>query len=329
MNLKHVSDEQLLRQTEALAREERELLTRVLHHLKEIETRRLFSALKYKSLFEYAIKHLKYSSDQAGRRIAAMRLLKDLPEIENQIDDGSLTLTNLSLAQGLFRDESFSKSDKLQIVKQLENLSSREAERLVLSRSRDPIKLKPDSIRAVTPEHVEIKFIANDELIFKLEKLRGLLGHKLPYASMGDLIRLTVDIAIEQLKPRKPIREFGSKPNPEVQETDTSETSADPEDALWAPNRQCGKTPGKKSAPKRHSIPASTKRQVWQRANHQCENCASVHALEIDHIVPLAEGGTDQLSNLRLLCRSCNQRAAIEKLGMEYMRPFLESRKDI
>ncbi len=103
MNLRKISDPELLANTEKLARQEREILTRVLHHLREIERRRLFSALGYKSLFEYAVKRLGYSDDQAGRRIAAMRLLQEIPEIESKIESGALTLTNIGMAQSLFR----------------------------------------------------------------------------------------------------------------------------------------------------------------------------------------------------------------------------------
>ena len=41
-------------------------------------------------------------------------------------------------------------------------------------------------------------------------------------------------------------------------------------------------------------------RQPW------CFACGSTHDLTADHIVPLARGGTNALSNLRVLCRSCN-----------------------
>ncbi|PWU15627.1 MAG: hypothetical protein C5B49_11520 [Bdellovibrio sp.] len=93
-----LSDSALLENTQTLVKQERELLTEILHHLKEIENRRLFSSLGYKSLFDYAVKHLQYSEDQAARRISAMKLLKELPEIEEKIELGSLTLANLSMA---------------------------------------------------------------------------------------------------------------------------------------------------------------------------------------------------------------------------------------
>src|SRR5579871_720806 len=83
----------------------RDLLTQMLHRLKETERRRLYSKFGCQSLFEYATKILMYSNDQADRRIKASRLLKDLPEIEEKISSGALTLTNLAVAQKLFHHE--------------------------------------------------------------------------------------------------------------------------------------------------------------------------------------------------------------------------------
>src|SRR5690348_1130085 len=101
MNLKHLTDETLHAETHRVHREQQCLLTQLLHHLRENERRRLFSAHKYPSLFAYVLGELKYSEDEAARRISAMRLLRDVPEIEEKIESGELSLTNMVLAQSL------------------------------------------------------------------------------------------------------------------------------------------------------------------------------------------------------------------------------------
>lgn len=52
---------------------------------------------------------------------------------------------------------------------------------------------------------------------------------------------------------------------------------------------------------------------VAQRARHNCEYCHAPEvifnvAFEVDHIIPIAKGGLDDLQNLALACRICNLR---------------------
>ena len=58
------------------------------------------------------------------------------------------------------------------------------------------------------------------------------------------------------------------------------------------------------------AIPAAVKRAVWRRDRGRCSyvdrtsgrRCGSQHLLQIDHVVPYAQGGAAEPNNLRLLC---------------------------
>ena len=58
------------------------------------------------------------------------------------------------------------------------------------------------------------------------------------------------------------------------------------------------------------AIPAAVKRAVWRRDRGRCSyvdrtsgrRCGSQHLLQIDHVVPYAQGGGAEPNNLRLLC---------------------------
>src|SRR4051794_3851889 len=95
----------LLNKTKSLATAERKITLEVLHHLREIFRRRLFALRGFNSIFEYATKELGYSDASAQRRLAAMRLLTEIPEAEDKIKSGELTLTNAAQAQKLFNSE--------------------------------------------------------------------------------------------------------------------------------------------------------------------------------------------------------------------------------
>lgn len=134
MNLKHLSNSDLLTSTKTAVSEERANTSRVLHHLREVESRGLHLELGYSSMFSYCRGELGYDEDQTNRRLAAMRLLRELPEIETKIASGKLSLTNLNQAKSTFnklakKKVSLKASEKLEILKVLENKSIRECQR--------------------------------------------------------------------------------------------------------------------------------------------------------------------------------------------------------
>ena len=56
-------------------------------------------------------------------------------------------------------------------------------------------------------------------------------------------------------------------------------------------------------------VPGSVEYEVKKRAGGRCELCGASHTeaqLDVDHIVPRNKGGSNDLSNLQMLCRTCN-----------------------
>lgn len=67
--------------------------------------------------------------------------------------------------------------------------------------------------------------------------------------------------------------------------------------------------------PRRRSIPRAQQAEVRRRARALCEYCHTAEQWQyvpftVDHIVPLAQGGTGTLDNLALACFHCNRRKA-------------------
>jgi hypothetical protein len=61
------------------------------------------------------------------------------------------------------------------------------------------------------------------------------------------------------------------------------------------------------------AVPKSLYNQVRQRAKSRCEYChypelLSSAPLSIDHLLPQSLGGSDEIDNLALACRRCNER---------------------
>ncbi len=47
--------------------------------------------------------------------------------------------------------------------------------------------------------------------------------------------------------------------------------------------------------------------ELLDEAGNKCVNCGSGLRLEIDHIIPISQGGNGDKDNLQVLCRSCNR----------------------
>ena len=54
-------------------------------------------------------------------------------------------------------------------------------------------------------------------------------------------------------------------------------------------------------------ISATTKKIVYTRDAGRCQCCGSSLNLEYDHITPFSCGGSSDVSNIQLLCLSCNR----------------------
>lgn len=58
-------------------------------------------------------------------------------------------------------------------------------------------------------------------------------------------------------------------------------------------------------------IPQEVRKYVFERNFYQCQSCGKTDIetlLNIDHIIPLARGGSNDISNLQTLCHACNQK---------------------
>ncbi|NUM89006.1 MAG: HNH endonuclease [Bdellovibrionales bacterium] len=373
--MQHLTDKALLEETENLVRKERQILGVILRHLREIERRRLFSSLGYSSLFTYCVGRLGFSEDEACRRISAMRIHRELPEVE----EIQVSLTNLSRAESVFRREKFTREKKVAILRELEHKSVREGEK-VLARYA-PRAPRPDRVRAVAEDTVEVRFQASQELREKIEILKGLLAHKHPNIPLGELFEKLCDLGIQEWDPGRPPKRAATRarkaespaaprvksrsdrpapPNPPVaqqvkpshrhmlpnlpappqvksrshhpvppnppaaQQVEPPSHHPAPPNPLAAQQVKPPHHPAPAHSPAAQQVNTTLRRLIWRRAQNKCENCRSRYALQIDHRIPRAHGGPHTPANLRLLCRSCNQRAAIQALGLRKMEKHLK-----
>ena len=57
------------------------------------------------------------------------------------------------------------------------------------------------------------------------------------------------------------------------------------------------------------SIPNSVRKKVYRRDGYRCALCDSTKGLQVHHVIPRSEGGSNQLQNLICLCWKCHAAA--------------------
>jgi 5-methylcytosine-specific restriction endonuclease McrA len=221
-------------------------------------------------------------------RIQAVRLIKVVPEVNSHLAEGSLSLTVAASIQGTFRRQEklsgapLEQDEKRSVIESLLGTSTRDAERKLVDLYPET-KIERESAKPIPDGLTRIQFSASKQLMEKLERLKGLLAHKVPSGRFGQLFEEIAEIALKRLEPKPP--------------TEPTKNS------LRAPKVN-----------RTRYIKSSTRRIAWAKSQSQCEyidpvsgrRCESRHALQVDHIHEFSRGGSHELENLRILCRSHN-----------------------
>jgi 5-methylcytosine-specific restriction endonuclease McrA len=355
-----VTDEALLVRLKTNRSLENEILVEILNDLIEVEARGLYLKRGFSSVYEFCLKELKYSESEALLRINAMRLIRAVPEVEEKIEGGILSLTNAAEVGRQIRRENqrrrktmespLQKSEQLDLVESVQNISTRECQRR-LSRSLPDIQeLGQEKTKVLRDENTLIQFVADKELNQKLERLKEIFAHKNFEGRYDKLFHELADIALAHADPlRKPLREAGPKALREAQEKHLgknvgkregetlrkpiSKANAAPlpiaptvegssnQSIASKPNQSIARKSDQRTMQanetklKSRAVRLTIKRKLIHEAQAQCEyidlltgrRCGCRHGLEIDHRHRLSAGGSNEISNLRVLCDAHNR----------------------
>lgn len=313
-NLKIKNDQILLSDLQNLVKKEREVLTEILHHIREIEIRQLYLKRGYPSLFAFLTEEYGYSEAAAQRRIATMRLIKEIPEVEEKIGKGEISLSVASQVQSFFRKEDQKRTEekkpkinheeKLNLLERLSGTSARECEKKLIQLNPE-IKLPKEKTKPITEDKTLVQFTANKILISKINRLKTLLSHQNSNQSLEIIFDKITEIALDKLDPQR--RQARREKQRNLKESQGPAPRQKNSNSL--PTSET--IPPK---PSRH-IPKKLRDQIWLRDQGSCQyrdkrtgkTCNSTHFLELDHRFPFTLGGETKENNLELKCRGHNQ----------------------
>jgi 5-methylcytosine-specific restriction endonuclease McrA len=308
--------------------------------LGEVDSRRLYRAAGFPSMFEYCVKHLHYSEATAFKRIRVARAARRLPCLFETIASGRVHVTGLALlAPHLKRKncEAVLTRATHKTVQQIRELVAELAPRPDV-----PTRLVPILVPAVAVESAETQ-----ELVLKPV---GPVAEHAVQSSVPAPVPLaaTVPDARPAITPLAPAR-FAFQV---TLTAETHELMREAQDALGSgvngndydrllqeafkaliaqKHKQRFAATERPRARRSHGegryVPSKVKREVWTRDEGQCSfrsdsghRCESKRDLEYDHVIPVARGGQTSTSNLRLRCRAHNALEAERVFGEEFMR---------
>src|SRR5690606_33303843 len=150
---------------------------RVIELIREVNMRKLFLKLGFGSLFDFVTQDLGYEASSAMRRIQAARMIQALPEVKDKIEKGALSLSVVAQAETFFRKKERRTGQKVnlperkEILQKLENQSSRQAEKTLLTISPESVTYS-EKKREISETHTELKLVLDEELKAELDELR-------------------------------------------------------------------------------------------------------------------------------------------------------------
>ena len=304
MNLLRMNNAEFHVEFEKAARVHQSSVITVLRFINDCERRKSYLDLGYSSIWDYCVRKLTYSSASSGRYIQAARCILKHPEMLPMLEARELSISTICLIASSLDDH-----NKDYILERVRGRSRRDVEEIMRD-FRPPVELRDRMVpvRAATPDGVQnmvfIQFLAPDEYADVFDDVRNLLGDDPSYGEVS----LTV------------LREYRDRRDPIARQARREKKgSASLHSHRWEWNG---------AEPSRH-IPDEVRDVVFMRDGGQCTfvapdgtRCQCRKGLHVDHITPVANGGRNELSNLRLLCGAHNRRAAERTMGMHVMRPY-------
>ncbi|MGZ3695759.1 MAG: HNH endonuclease [Bdellovibrionota bacterium] len=163
-------------------REERLSTLRVLRLINCAEDERTHLERGFSSLHDWLISAWRYSEGAANRRVQAARMIRIIPDAEEKIVSGVLSLTTLAMVQSFTRGLPVEK--KLEIVKSVEGKSGREVEKILAKEF--PEKQAQETVSAIDAETSRLSINVPNETIDKLQALRDHMSHGLQ--TIGEVV---------------------------------------------------------------------------------------------------------------------------------------------
>jgi hypothetical protein len=351
MRLEELSDARLLASLAALVSSQRTCMSDIVAHLAELDSRPAVLARGYPSLFQYCLEHLRFSQDEACRRIEAARMSRRFPAILAALAAGNITLSSLALLK-----PHITVDNSEELLAGVAGRSCRSAKEWLAARF--PAPDLPERIRQLPmpKESARLDLVQPDP--GTTDTLQGAIPLAFALTSppppvtdarrsrleplSEDRFALQVTISRSLKDELELVRDLMRHRNPsgdlervlgDAVAALRSKLEKEKLGATTKPRSNAQRPPSKesKATASRH-IPSATKRAIVANEGLCCSfvgidgrRCECRAFLEFDHVEPVGLDGGHGEDNVRILCRAHNQYAAARIYGAVTMRRWRSS----
>jgi len=331
-----LSDRDLLVRLDRAVGQERDATGHLIALLMEVDARKLYATQSCSSLFTYCVQVLHLSEHAAYLRIEAARAARRFPVILEQLADGSLHLSAVSLLA-----PHLTVANHVEVLDAARHKSKRDVEQVVarlrpqldvapvvrklpapkpVTVSQAPLKAeapesdqyvpaapvvatpptRPSEVKPLAPERFKVQFTVGRDTYEKLRQVQDLLRHSIPNGDPATIFDRALTLLLAELSKTK----FSAASRPRA---------------------------GRQTRPGSRHISAAVKREVWHRDGGRCAfrgeqgRCTETGFLEFHHVVPYAKGGATNKENLELRCRTHNAYEAAQEFAQSL--PWFRARE--
>lgn len=343
--LPDLTDKQLLAEVQRLVNCERHATAALIRSLAEFDTRRLFLAQGYSSLFAYCTQVLHLGEHATLSRIEVARAARRLPVIFDQLESGEVTLTNIRLLAPHLTSE-----NHRDLLARAKHRSKRDVDEIIATLRPKPEvvelvrKLPAQQLPPGTATTAEVPTGANSDRAGQVREAAFVADptgqptetaaarpsrHEViaPTARERYKVQFTVSREAHDLLRRAQDLSRHTNPTGELEPLFSKAL------ALLVEHLERGKCAAA-SRPRTSSpidpgsrrIPAHVRREVWERDQGRCAfvgargRCAERGFLEFHHVEPYAAGGAADAANIQLRCRAHNAYEATLFFGGSVVR---------
>ena len=288
----------------------------------EIMRRKLYRKLGHSSINQYAHVELKFSKTRTGDFVQLARKLEQLPAVRELVEKGELGYTK---AREIVKVATPETEDGW--VAAAQDSSRRELERKVAV-ARKKAKTNPNQTELLPPSNdlnippaappvrltVEMtseQFALYEVLLERLHK-QGPVGDRaeMLLEAMAELVESRTQKAPRGAPQSGPPFQIHIHQCPDCSKTTVSTSKGElPVSHTVMERARCDSQVDEPGERNTSTIPPATRRKVLARDRHCCQapGCEHTKFLEVHHIQPRTDGGSNDPENLITLCSACHR----------------------